>query len=84
MTLSLTIPAQVEAKLRERAAAIGEPLEAYASRVLSDAVSAPTIDEILGPVRADFARSGMSEDELIKFGRRELQALRSEKRARGG
>ena len=82
MTLSLTVPPQVEAKLRERAAANGEPLDVYASRLLVDAVTAPTIDEILAPVREDFAKTGMSEEEIMELGHRELQALRAEKRAK--
>jgi hypothetical protein len=84
MTLSLAVPPDVEAKLRERARAIGEPLEIYASKVLVDAVTAPTIDEILAPVRADFAKTGISEQEIMELGSQELAALRAEKRAKGG
>ena len=82
MTLSLELPASVEARLRERAAASGQPVEVYASRMLADAVSAPTIDEILAPVREDFAKSGMTEQQLMDLGRRELTALRKERQAR--
>ncbi|MGA2231060.1 MAG: hypothetical protein ABSH22_09190 [Tepidisphaeraceae bacterium] len=82
MTLSVTVPPHIEAKLRERAAADGQPLDVYASKVLADAVTAPTIDEILAPVREDFAKSGVSEEELLNLGRQELKALRAEKKAK--
>ena len=84
MTLSIAIPPDVEAKLRERARAVGEPVEVYASKVLVDAVTAPTIDQIFAPVREDFARTGMSEQEILDLGRRELAALRAEKKAGRG
>jgi hypothetical protein len=82
MTLSLTVPPDIEAKLRERAAADGQPVDVYASKLLAEAVAAPTIDEILAPVREDFAKSGMTERELLELGRKELDALRAEKRAK--
>jgi hypothetical protein len=82
MTLSVTISPQIEAKLRKRAAADGQPLDVYASKVLAEAVAAPTIDEILAPVREDFAKTGMSEKDILSLGRRELRALRAEKKAK--
>jgi hypothetical protein len=81
MTLSLSVPPEVEARLRERADAVGEAVEVYASKVLTEAVAVPTIDEILAPVRAEFAKTGMSEQEILDLGRRELDALRAEKKA---
>lgn len=78
MTLSLNIPPEVEAKLRERAAASGEPVDVYASKVLAEAVTTPTIDELLAPVREQVAASGMSEDELMALGRELLQKTRQE------
>jgi hypothetical protein len=84
MTLSLDVPPHVEAKLRERANAVGEPLDVYASKLLADAVSAPTIDDLLAPVRADFAKTGLSEREIMDLGRQELHALRAKKKAKVG
>ncbi len=80
MTLSLKISPDVEAKLRERAAASGEPVDVYASKVLAEAVTAPTIDELLAPVRQQVAASRMSEDELMDLGRELLQKTRQEKK----
>jgi len=81
MTLSLSVGPEVEARLRERANAVGEPVDVYASKVFAEAISDPTIDEILAPVRAEFAKTGMSEQEIMDLGRRELDGLRVEKKA---
>jgi hypothetical protein len=82
MTLSLTLPPDVEAKLRERAAELQQSPDEYTSRVLANAVTAPTIDEILAPVRKQVAESGMSDEELDSFFRGILQEVRAEKKAK--
>lgn len=79
MTLSVPISPEIEAKLRERARAFGRNVAEYAADLIRQGVSTPTIDEILDPVREDFARSGMTDDEIMELGRRELDALRAEK-----
>lgn len=72
MTLSLTVPPEVEAKLRERAAASGEPVDVYASKILVDAVTTPSVEEVLALARKQVAESGMTDSELDEF----LQSLR--------
>jgi hypothetical protein len=67
MTLSITLSPQAEAKLRQKAAASGEPLDSYAARVLEQAAVSPTVDEVLAPFRKQVADSGMSDDELDGF-----------------
>jgi hypothetical protein len=67
MTLSISISPSAEAKLREKAAAIGQPLDEYASRVLEQEATKPTVDEVLAPFRKQVAESGMSDDELDDF-----------------
>jgi len=79
MTLSVTLPPEIEAKLRERAAKNGQPLEVYASKILQEAITAPTIDELLAPVRKQVAESGMSEDELMALGQELLKKVRDER-----
>ena len=80
MTLSLNIPPEVEAKLRQQAAVSGEPLDVYAAKVLAQAITAPTIDELLAPVRREAAASGMSESQLLDFGRELLRKTREGKK----
>ena len=64
MTLSISLSREAEARLRERAAASGEPVDVYATRVLEAAVTAPTLDELLAPVRKQVEDSAMSDAQL--------------------
>lgn len=80
MTLTISLSPAVEAKLRELAAARGQEPTAYASKLVEDAVSRPSLREILDPVQTDFAQSGVSEAELMEMGRRELESMRRERR----
>jgi hypothetical protein len=81
MTVMVSISGDAEARLRERAAANGQDVEDYASQLLERAVSQPTLDELLEPVRADFAASGMTEDQIKEFGRNLLEVVRSDRKA---
>ena len=67
MTLSVSLSAQAEAKLKERAATAGKDPAAYASELLEDAVTRPTIDELLAPARRQIADSGMTDAQLDEF-----------------
>ena len=78
-TLSISLPPETEAKLQERAAAHGEDVASYAARVLDEALNAPSLDELLAPVRRAFAESGMSDDELGDLLEREKHAMRAER-----
>jgi len=69
-------------KLSDRATAAGEDVAAYASDLLERAVLKPSLDEILAPVRADFANSGMTEEEIMEFGKSLVQKVRDEKKAK--
>jgi hypothetical protein len=82
MVLTISIPEDVAAKLGERAAANGKAVPEYASQLVEQAVKAPTIDEILEPIRADFARSGMSEQKIMELGSRELHELRTRRKSK--
>jgi hypothetical protein len=81
MTLMLSLSAKAEANLRQRAAAEGKDLTAYATEILERAAAKAALDETLEPVRADFAASGMSDDQIMDLGRRELESLRRERKA---
>ncbi len=81
MTLSVAISPDVEAKLRERAQAFGRDVAQYAADLISQGVTAPTFDELLGPVRQDFAQSGMTPDEIDAFGRDLINKARSDHQA---
>jgi hypothetical protein len=67
MSLTITLSPAAEAKLRAKAAANGQPLDEYASRVLEQAATTPTVDEVLAPFRQQVAQSGMTNEELDAF-----------------
>lgn len=65
MDIRINIPAEMQEKLQQRAVASGQNVEAYVERLIEKALSGPpSIDELLAPVRKEFAESGMTEDEL--------------------
>ena len=68
MSLIVDLDPKVEEALRKKASAQGTSFDAYVSSVLDKHVAqGPTIDEILEPVRQEFEKSGMTEDELDEF-----------------
>ena len=81
MTLTITIPEPVGRRLAAEAAAAGKSVEALAGEALAAAFAPPdreeTFAEIMAPVGAEFAESGMTEEELdalIKEARAEVRA----------
>ena len=81
MVLSLSISSEAEARLRAKAAAAGIDVETYAARYIELLASPPkSLNQISGPIAEDFARSGMSEDELSDFLEAEKHAVRAERR----
>ena len=83
MPVKIDLPPHVEAKARERAAAIGTDLEGYITRIVTRSVEAPLpLEQISGPVAGRFAESGMTEDELTEALEREKHAARRERQDR--
>jgi hypothetical protein len=68
LMLQIPLPPDVEARLRERAKARGEDVSTLAARLLEDALSTATVDELLAPFRREVEESGISDDELDRFG----------------
>jgi hypothetical protein len=65
--LHLSLTPDLEARLRAKAQACGEDPERHAERLLSDALSSPSLQEILAPFRQEVAQSGMSDEDLDSF-----------------
>ena len=79
ITLEIPISSEAEARLREKAAAAGQDLTAYAAGVLERVAKRPlTLEELSGPIAEDFRRSGMSEDDLTDL----LESAKHEMRRR--
>ena len=85
MILTIELKPETEAKLKDRAVALGFEVDDYVENLIEkDLDKSKTLDEIFAPVRQEFKKSGMTEDELddlIYQARREVYA---EKKAREG
>ena len=78
MVLTLSISAEAEAKLRAKAHAAGVNVETYAARFLEQMAEKPlSLKEIGGPIAEDFAKSGMTEDELSDLLEEAKHAMRA-------
>jgi len=65
MDITISIRPEMQEKLRQRATESGQDVEAYVERLIEKELSGPqSIDELLAPVREQFAQSGMTEEEL--------------------
>jgi len=64
MALVIPVSPDVESKLRERAAAEGKDTAAYAGKILEQAIARPSLDQMLAPLRQEFAASGATDEEL--------------------
>jgi hypothetical protein len=82
MVLSFSISPEAEAKLKAKAAAAGLDIGAYAAKTLERIATRPSLDEVLAPLRAEFEKSGMTEEELTNFLERTKHEARAEQQAR--
>ena len=64
MTVTITIPAELEAKIAERAAAKGVTLEEYAREVLERDADLPALRELFAPVREQIKTAGVNDEGL--------------------
>jgi hypothetical protein len=81
MTINISLTPEAESKLRERAAVLGKDLVTLASDLLEQAITRPSVDELLAPARKQVADSGMSDDQLDSLFRDVLKEVRNQKKA---
>lgn len=85
-TLHLTItglPAGTKSALEEVGRKIGKSVEDYLRGVIEvELLSQKPFREILAPVREDFRKTGLTEDEFDEIIERERQAIWEEKQGR--
>jgi len=79
--LQIPLPPNTEETLRERAQANGEDVSSYAARLLQEALSAPSVDELLAPFRKQVEDSGITDEELIELGEELRHEVRQDKQA---
>jgi ribosomal protein L12E/L44/L45/RPP1/RPP2 len=77
MTLHILIGAETEARLRRLAEAAGTDVESFVSRMVEQVAAKPGLDELLEPLRKQFAASGTSDEQLAE----EIAAARDAYRA---
>lgn len=83
MTLNLDLSPDLEAKLRERAAAAGKDPETFAVHALAEKLRAPrTFAEILAPAHKAVDELGMSAAELDAFLEKAIAEARRERKQR--
>jgi hypothetical protein len=83
MTLNLELGPDLEAKLRERAAAAGKDPETFAIHALAETLHAPrTFAEILTHAHKAVDESGMTDAELQAFVEKTIADARRERKQR--
>jgi hypothetical protein len=66
--LQIPLPPDTEEALRERAKATSEDVALYAARLLKEALNTPSVNDLLAPFRKQVEESGVSDEELERFG----------------
>lgn len=88
MSMTLTLPAPLERRLLDRAAADGKSADILAFELLDASLRKErTFAEICEPIRRDFEASGMTEeelDDLIEEARQEVWEEQQAKRRLSG
>ena len=83
MTVSITLAPNVEAKVRERAAALGTDVEGYITTLVQRSVEPPMpLEQISGEIGTRFDKSRMSDGELSEILEHEKHGARRERRGR--
>ena len=79
MEITVNISDEAGRMIFARANKEGKDVAAFAARVLEREAKKPSLDELLAPVRAQFAASGVTEEELTQIVKEERRAIRREK-----
>ncbi len=79
MEITISVPPKIESILMQKAAAKGQDVKTFIESLVEHQVVKPSLDEILAPMRKDFAKSGMSDDELDELIKTERRAMHEER-----
>jgi hypothetical protein len=79
MELTITLPLELAAQVQAVAARRGRAMNEFVLDAVKAATLKPSLDELLAPVRAQFAASGMTEAEFDQLIEEERQAIWEEK-----
>ena len=81
LAMKLRLSKQASEKLAQRATESGRDVDAVASDLIEQAVTQPSLSELLAVSQAEFLTTGMTEDEVMALGRDLVEKVRSEKAA---
>jgi hypothetical protein len=81
MSITITIPPELESLVLQRATATGQPVEAYALNLLRRDAELPDPWELFAPVREEIKASGISDEELEAQIEAAIQEVRTRPRA---
>ena len=84
VSITVSLSREAEEAVRRRAAVAGKAVDQYVSDLVQEAVTRPTLSEILAPVHEEVRNSGMSDQELDGLLKSELDAYRAERRTQKG
>ncbi|MEP6945115.1 MAG: hypothetical protein ABJA02_04300 [Acidobacteriota bacterium] len=84
MSVTVEISKEAEAKLKSRADEMGKGLPDFVEYLLEREARDPerSFDEIVAPIHDDFAKSGMTEDELEALLDEVVHEVRAERASR--
>ncbi len=63
--ITIDLPTDIKTALERKAK--GKDIKSYIQSIIKKQALSPSLEEILAPVRREFAGSGMSEDDLDTF-----------------
>ncbi|HZW34124.1 MAG TPA: hypothetical protein VFF52_25595 [Isosphaeraceae bacterium] len=64
MTITISLNPEQERRLAKRAAQAGQEVTAYVHHLIDRDLGAENLDAILAPVRRNFERSGLTDEDL--------------------
>ncbi len=79
MDVTITIPPEILPKVQHKANLRGRDVSDYIQELVEKDASTPSLDEILAPIREQFAASGITEEELDQLFEEERQAVWEER-----
>ncbi len=80
--ITISVTKEVEKALAQKAAAEGQDLKVFIENMVKTQALRPSLEELLAPVRQDFAESRISEDEIDALIESERLAGWKEKRGK--
>jgi molecular chaperone DnaK (HSP70) len=80
MSVTIDFAPEDEARLRERASAIGTDIPTFVREAALEKVNRPTLAELLSPIHAATERAGISVEEIDAMADRAKKEARNERK----